>query len=95
VSVTYYNVVFIYIDAAGRAEVCPLLEEGPVLIEDLDADVALVSDDDAALGIHGDGVRVGELSGCRPRAGYAPAENESAVTRELHHTVVTALAVAV
>src|SRR6267143_4261450 len=51
------------VDAARAAELLPLGDEAAVLLEDLDAVVAAVGDEEPPLGVHGDVVRSLELGG--------------------------------
>src|SRR5262245_36722130 len=56
-------IVLVDEDSAGTAELLPLLEEFPILIEYLDAIVRAVGDEHAAPRIHGDRVRPIEFAG--------------------------------
>src|SRR2546429_9441403 len=51
------------VDAARAAELFPLGDEAAILLEDLDAVVAAVGNDEPPLGVHGDIVRGLELGG--------------------------------
>src|SRR6266480_1866855 len=51
------------VDAARAAELFPLGDEAAVLLEDLDAVVAAVGNEEPPLGVHGDIVRGPELGG--------------------------------
>ena len=64
------HVVLVDVDAARPAELRPLLDELAVLIEDLDAVVAAVADEQAAPRIHRERVRLIELA--RPGARACP-----------------------
>src|SRR6266699_2210878 len=60
----HIDVVFLIdVDAAGAAELLPLIEEAAVLIEDLDSAVPAVGHKDPSSGIHRDAVRCDELAG--------------------------------
>src|SRR4051794_11389964 len=64
-----------------------LVEELALLIEDLDAIVvAVLADEDVALGIEGDVGRVDELP--RPAAGGAPLAQQLTLGRVDHHALV-------
>src|SRR5204863_3710860 len=71
----------------------PFFEEIPFLVEDLDAAVAAVADEQPSPGIHGEGVRRVELTaiGSLP----APGLDEPSVLRELHDARVGVSAVSV
>src|SRR5256885_5459259 len=55
------------VDPAGPAELLPLIDEAPVLIEDLDSVVRAVADKHPSLRIDGNRVRGVELARARPR----------------------------
>ena len=80
-------------DSARPAELLPLVQELAVLIEDLNAVVAAVGDEQAAGGVHRERVRRVELA--RPRTLPAPGLDERAVLRKLHDAGVGVAAVAV
>ena len=63
--------------SAWPAELFPLFEKIPVLIEDLHAIITAVADEHAASGVGSDGVKRLELA--RSRAFFAPGFNELAV----------------
>src|SRR5215470_5593673 len=69
-------------DAARPAELGPLVDELAILIENLDAVVAAVANEQAALRVHRDRVRPVKFAGAR--AFLAPGLDELAVLRELH-----------
>jgi hypothetical protein len=69
------------VDAADAAELIPRVEVLPVLVEDLDATVAAVRDEEPAARIEGERVRASELSRAVPVA--AEALDELAVRRVL------------
>src|SRR5262249_24941507 len=75
------DVVAVDEEATRAPELLPFLEKFPVLVEDLDAVVGAVADEDAALGVDGNRVRRVELSG--RRAFLAPRLDELPVLREL------------
>src|SRR5262245_9100532 len=56
------GVVFRYEDAAGTAELMPLIEKLSILIENLNAIVLAITDKQAAARIHRDRVRFADLS---------------------------------
>src|SRR5712691_3596066 len=60
----------------------PLVEECSILVEDLDSIVVAVADEQAAVGIHGEGARDVDLAGSRPF--LAPGLDELSVLRKLH-----------
>src|SRR6266571_3993334 len=80
-------------DPARPAELLPLFEEIPFLVEDLDAAVAAVADEQPSPGIQGDGVRRVELAGGGPF--LAPGLDEFPVRREFHDARVGIPAVSV
>src|SRR5690606_40161954 len=65
--------------AAGPAELRPARDVVAVLVEDLDAVVGTVCDEQPALRVHGEAVRVAELAGAF--AGLAPLLQELPVLR--------------
>src|SRR5947207_11574376 len=80
-------------DAARPAELIPDIEELAVLIEDLDAVVLAVADEQTPARVHGDRVRLADLS--RARALAAPFLQELSGAIEFHDAVVLAVALAV
>ena len=64
-------------DAARPAELPPLGDELAVLIEDLDAVVLAIADEQPAARVHRDGVRLADLAGARSLR--APLLDERAV----------------
>src|SRR5262245_26152927 len=76
------DVVAVNVDAARPAELLPLRDEIAILVEDLNAIVAAVADEDPSLRIDGDGVRRVELAG--PLAFPAPRLDEFPVLGKLH-----------
>src|SRR5258707_10975427 len=64
-------------NAARAPELPPFVEERAVLVEDLDAVVLAVADEQAPARVHGDGVRFAELAA--PRSFAAPLADERAV----------------
>src|SRR5262249_25506127 len=76
------DVVAVDVGSARPAELLPLSDEISLLIEDLDAVVAAVADEDPSLRIDGDCVRRVELA--RGRAFLAPRLDELSILRELH-----------
>src|SRR5262249_5768979 len=76
------DIVAVDVDSARTAELLPLREEIAILVEDLNAIVAAVADEDPSLRIDGDGVRRVELAG--GRAFLAPRLDELPILRELH-----------
>src|ERR1019366_9412709 len=81
------------VEAAGAAELSPLIEKFAVLVEDLDAVVGAVPDEEAAGGIESQAVGSIELAG--GRALLAPGLDERAVFGKLHHAGVGVAAVSV
>jgi hypothetical protein len=71
----------------------PLLEKTAVLVEDLNAIVVAICDEQSALRIEREGMRDQELP--RARAGTAPFRKISAVGREFHDAIVRHRLVAV
>src|SRR2546428_3248153 len=69
------------VDAARAAELFPLGDEAAVLLEDLDAVVAAVGNEEPPLGVHGDIVRGLELGG--PWAESSGGADEFAVLGEV------------
>src|SRR5262249_51766715 len=78
---------------ARPAELETLVEEHSILIEDLDAVVVAVADEQPTLRIHGDRMRNIELAACRPF--LSPGLDECAVLRELHDPGIRIAAMAV
>src|SRR5262249_52063318 len=76
------DVVLVDEDAARPAELRPLVEVVALLIEDLDAVVLAVADEQPAARIHGQ--RVGNIDLARTGALLAPGLDELAVPAELH-----------
>src|SRR5262249_50936442 len=76
------DVVAVNVDAARPAELLPLRDEIAILVEDLNAIVAAVADEDPSLRIDGDCVRRVELAG--GRAFPSPRLDELSILRELH-----------
>src|SRR5262249_58483977 len=68
------DIVAVDVDSARTAELLPLREEIAILVEDLNAIVAAVADEDPSLRIDGDCVRRVELAG--GRAFLAPRLDE-------------------
>src|ERR1039458_474811 len=81
------------VETAGAAELSPLIEEFAVLVEDLDAVVGAVADEEAAGGIESQAVGSIELAG--GRALLAPGLDERTVFGKLHHAGVGVAAVSV
>jgi len=81
-----HRVVFRDHNPAGTAPLFPFRDVLSILIEDLNAVVVAVVDEDAALGIHCDGVRYIEFSGAG--AFLSPFLDEGAVLRELNDASV-------
>src|SRR5258708_29303900 len=77
------NVVLVDEEAARAPKLFPLVDELAVLIEDFDAVVAAVGDEQAAGRIHRQPVRQGKLP--RAPAPLAPCGDELACLRGLHH----------
>src|SRR5437867_12651650 len=75
------DIVAVDVDPARPAELLPLCEEFAILVEDLDAIVAAVADEDLSLRIDSDGMRRVELAGAR--AFPAPRFDERPIHREL------------
>src|SRR5438309_3938201 len=83
----HVDVVFLIdVDAAGAAELLPLIEEAAVLIEDLDSAVPAVAHKDPSSGIHRDAVGCDELA----RAGtvFTPRLDKFPVFGEFHNAPV-------
>src|SRR2546427_4373520 len=76
------DIVAVDVDPARPAELLPLCEKFAILVEDLDAIVAAVADEDLSLRIDSDGMRRVELAGAR--AFPAPRFDERPILRELH-----------
>src|SRR5215510_6673111 len=92
--IRYVNdVVAIDEDPAWPAELLPLGDEIPLLIEDLDAFVAAVADEDPPLRINSDRMRRVELPGAR--AFPAPGLDELFILREFHDACVGVPAMAI
>src|SRR6185295_13021441 len=83
------HVVLVDVDAARPAELPPLLEELAVLIEDLNAAVAAIADEQTSARIERERVRHVELP--RARAGRAELLDELAVLVELEHAAAAAV----
>src|SRR5439155_23663455 len=81
------------VDAARPAELMPDVEQLAVLIEDLNAVVLAIADEQPPARVHRDRVRLADLS--RARALRAPLLQILSGAIELHDTVVPAVAVAV
>src|SRR5262249_44478730 len=75
-------VVLVDPDAARSPELLPRVEELAVLIEDVHAAVAAVSDEESSLRVEGDHVRTPELAFVRPE--MAERHHELPVLVELH-----------
>src|ERR1700675_4987712 len=71
------------VNAARAAELMPFGDERSVLIEDLDAHVAAVGDEEPSLRVHGEVVRRFEFD--RPRAELAERFDKLAVRREFRN----------
>src|SRR5882672_10219426 len=87
------NVVLVDVDPARPAELTPLGEELAVLIEDLDARIRTVGDEEPSLRIHRQPMRRVELA--RSRALLAPGLDELAVLGEFDDARVGVAAMAV
>src|SRR6266849_2898207 len=87
------NVVLVDPDAARPAELLPLGEELAVLVEDLEAAVGAVGDEQTAGGIEREPMRHIEFAGCG--AFLAPRLDELAVSGELDDAGIGLVAVAV
>src|SRR5262249_47979885 len=61
-------VVLVDVNAARPAELVPRVQQRPVLVEDLDAIVAAIADEETAFGIHRQRVRLVQLVGARALA---------------------------
>jgi hypothetical protein len=72
------------VDAARASELLPLIEERAILIEDLDAAVAAIGDEDASARI--DAMLCGVSNSPGPTA-LAPRLDERSVLREFHDAV--------
>ena len=70
----------------GRLNCCPLGQEVAVLIEDLNPVVVAIADEQPALRVHRERVRLIEFVGAR--AVLAPCLDELAVLRELEQVIV-------
>src|ERR1039458_7539875 len=81
------------VEAAGAAELSPLIEEFAVLVENLDAVIGAVADEQGPGGIESQAVGSIELAGSR--AFLAPGFEERAVFGKLHHAGVGVPAVSV
>src|SRR5262249_45612739 len=79
--------------AARPAELFPLADELAVLVEDLEAAVGAVGDEQASGGVQREPVRHVEFAG--PATFLTPLLDELAVSRELHDTGVGLVAVSV
>src|SRR5678816_2876780 len=66
---------------------------GAVLVEDLDAIVLAIADEETPARIQRDRVRLADLA--RARSFLAPLLDERAILRELHHAIVLAVAMTV
>jgi uncharacterized protein YbjT (DUF2867 family) len=80
-------------DAARPAELMPLRDEPALLIEDLNAVVLAIADEQPSLRVDRDGVRLADLAVARSLA--APLLDERSVLAEPHHAVVRAVAMTV
>lgn len=80
-------------DSARAPELGPGGRVVALLVEDLDAAVAAISHEYAAVGINGDGVQGAELSGSV--ASLSPGHEELAAAVVFHHPVVAVFIVAV
>src|SRR5829696_3849197 len=87
------DITFVDVDSARAAELCPLIKEFSVLVENLDAVVLAVPDEQPPSRIHRDRMRNVELPWSR--ALLAPSPDELALLRELHYAGVGISAVAV
>ena len=76
------DVVLVDIEAAGTAELRPLVEKLPILVENLDAVVGAVADKQTSFGIEGQ--RVGRIEVTRRSSFFPPRLDELAVFRELN-----------
>src|SRR5262245_24798523 len=83
-------IVLVDEDSTGAAELLPLVEELPILIEYLDAIVRTVGHEHPAPRIHGDCMRPIEFA--RRCAFLAPSLDELSIFCELHHAVVRIVA---
>src|SRR5439155_19909849 len=81
------------VDAARPAELMPDVEQLAVLIEDLNAVVLAIADEQPPARVHRDRVRLADLS--RARSLRAPFLQILSGAIELHDTVVFAVAVAI
>ncbi len=79
--------------AARAAELLPFFEEVAVLVEDLDAAVGAVADEQPSFGIHGEGVGLVEFAG--GGAFLPPGLDERPVLREFHDARIGIAAVPV
>src|SRR5262249_12986297 len=80
------GVIFVDEHAARTAELFPLINELAILIEDLDAAVCPVGDEEPSAGIHRDAVRRVHLA--RGGSLLTPRLDEFPVLREFHNTSV-------
>src|SRR5215469_8569385 len=81
------------VNAAGTAELFPLGEKFPVLVENLDAVVYAIADEQAALRVERDGVRLMKLAGTRSFA--PPGLDEFSVLRKFDDAIVAGFAMAI
>src|ERR1051326_9273583 len=78
------HIVFIDEETAWPAELFPLLQELPILVEDFDSIVVPVTDEQPAFRIHRKRVRLIEVAGSSTK--LAPGFDELSVFRDFQHT---------
>src|SRR5207247_5019820 len=88
-----HRVVFGDEDAARAAELAPFVEIFPVLIENLNTVVLAIAHEQAPARVHGDGVRLADLTAAR--SFLPPLFDEPAVFGELDDAIVFAVPMAV
>src|SRR5262249_24838226 len=80
-------------NAARPAKLFPLFQEFPVLVENLNAAVGAISDEESSPGIDGDGMKAAELTSSR--SFLAPGFDEFSIFAKLHDPPARVLAMSV
>src|SRR5207248_2880827 len=87
------NVVLVYEDSAGPPKLLPLGNKFSVLIENLNAIVGAVADENPALGIHGNSM--GGIKLTRSTSFFAPRLDELSIFGEFHDAGIAVSAVSI